>query len=168
MTTRLSNALELELHLPPAQIQRDVAALHDSLGWDASVGHVVPSAPLAAGTWEEAVERCSTLFQQFGLSAHVASQWHAELKNLHGADPPTIPNLEEMLQSCRNLGMIVAVCTSDDRAPTDASLKNWDITSLVDVSTTSASNCSSCMNVVPQANVFLLVLAYSCPFAVMK
>lgn len=136
MTNRLSKSLQYELHKLPAEIQRDVTALHDSLGWDASVGHVVPSAPLAAGTWEEAVERCSTLFQMFGLSANAASDWHAELKNLHGADPPVIHDLGGMLQSCRDLGMIVAVCTSDDRAPTDSSLNNWNITNLIDVSIT--------------------------------
>ena len=35
--------------------------------------------------------------------------------------------------------MIVAVCTSDDRAPTNASLKNWNVTNLIDVRTTAAS-----------------------------
>lgn len=134
MTNRLSKALEYELHKQPAEIQRDVDALHESLGWDSSVGHVIPSAPLAAGTWEEAVERCSTVFQKFGLSENVASAWHAELKNVHGADPPTIPNLAEMLQDCHDLGMIVAVCTSDNRIPTDAALENWKITHLINLS----------------------------------
>jgi len=134
MTFCLEEALQHELSLPENQIQRGVKALHDALGWDASVGHVVPSAPLAAGTWEEAVETCSTIFQAYGLPANAAQKWHAELKNVHAADPPVIPDLGGMLQSCRDMGMIVAVCTSDDRGPTNNALKNWNITDLVDVS----------------------------------
>ena len=134
MTFCMEKALEDELQLSPEIITKGVKALHDALGWDASVGHVIPSAPLAAGTWQEAVETCSHVFQQYGLSSSVASEWHAELKNLHGADPPVIPNLGDMLQSCRDLGLIVAVCTSDDRSPTNNALRNWNITNLVDVS----------------------------------
>lgn len=131
----LEEALEHEFQLPPEQISQGVKALHDALGWDASVGHVIPSAPLAAGTWDEAVETCSQVFQQYGLPATVAKEWHVELKNVHGADPPVIPDLGGMLQSCRDFGLIVAVCTSDDRAPTDNSLRNWNVTDLVDVRT---------------------------------
>jgi hypothetical protein len=105
------------------QEEEEVHAFHQVIGWNASEGRLVPSAPLAAGTWDEQVERCSTL-------------WHSELSNLHGADPPVIANLRELLHSCRaEFGMLVAVCTSDDRAPTDAALDHWNITDLIDVST---------------------------------
>ena len=134
MTNRLSEALEHQLSLSEQQIQQDVRTFHNTIGWDASVGHVVPSAPLAAGTWEEAVERCSTLFQRFGLPEYAAREWHGEVKNVHGADPPVIPNLGGMLQSCRDFGLKIAVCTSDDRKPTDNALHNWKITNLIDVS----------------------------------
>jgi hypothetical protein len=119
------------------QEEEEVHAFHQVIGWNASEGRLVPSAPLAAGTWDEQVERCSTLFQnRCGLPAHVAHEWHSELSNLHGADPPVIANLRELLHSCRaEFGMLVAVCTSDDRAPTDAALDHWNITDLIDVST---------------------------------
>ena len=95
MTFCLEEALQHELRLPQADIESHVKALHDLLGWDASVGHVIPSAPLAAGTWEEAVEMCSTLFQSLGLSPNAAKEWHGRVKNVHSADPPVIPNLSE-------------------------------------------------------------------------
>jgi phosphoglycolate phosphatase-like HAD superfamily hydrolase len=123
----------IELQLSREIIAQAIKALHDKLGWDASVGHVIPSAPLAAGTWQEAVELSSNVFQHYGLSSSVASEWHKELRNVHEADPPVISNLCDMLQSCRDLGLIVAVCTSDDRSPTNNALRNWSITHLVDV-----------------------------------
>jgi hypothetical protein len=132
MTNRLTCALEGHL-VAQDVIEQDVSYFYNSIGWDASVGTVVPSAPLAAGTWEEQVETCSTLFRKFGLLPHLAQEWHNEVSMLHGADPPVIADLRGLLIKCRELGMLVAICTSDDRNPTDASLKNWGITDLVHV-----------------------------------
>lgn len=133
MTNRLTSALEEKL-VSQDIIEDNVKALYQVIGWDASIGRVVPSAPLAAGTWEEQVETCSTLFQTFGLPSHVAQEWHKELSNhLHNTDPPLIDDLRGLLQKCHDFNMRVAICTSDDRAPTDASLRNWDITDLVHV-----------------------------------
>lgn len=168
MTLCLEEALQHEFCMPQAQIESSVKALHNRLGWDASVGHVIPSAPLAAGTWEEAVEMCSQLFQSFGLSPNAAKEWHSQLKNVHGADPPVIANLSGMLQSCRrDFGMIVAVCTSDDRAPTNASLKNWNVTNLVDVRTISqwVHECLECCCRILNS---ICCFVCSCPYVATK
>lgn len=133
MTNRLTSALE-ETLVSQDVIKKNVQALHQVIGWDASIGRSVPSAPLAAGTWDEQVETCSTLFQMFGLPSHVAQEWHKELSHdLHGTDPPLIDDLRGLLQKCHDFNMRVAICTSDDRVPTDAALRNWDIADLVNV-----------------------------------
>jgi len=106
------------------------------LGWDADRDDVVPSAPLAAGTWEEQVETASTLFQEFGMEngSDKARQWHGDMGNLHGNDPPVIDDLRGMILSCRKAGLLVAICTSDDRSATDVALSNWGLTDLIDFS----------------------------------
>lgn len=133
MSTHLTLALE-ERKVPLDEIQSNVQVFYQTIGWDDRIGRLVPSAPLAAGTWEEQVEQCSTLFSNHcGLPPTTAQEWHDQVSTLHAADPPIIDNLREMIQTCHNFGMKVAVCTSDDRIPTNVALENWGITDLIDV-----------------------------------
>lgn len=134
MTTCLTESLKENTELSESQISEIVHRIHNQLGWDNSTSQVFPSAPLAAGTWEESVDKFCDLAEKCGLSRDLPRDWHSELKNVHGSDPAVIPNLQGMIQSCRELGLLVAVCTSDDRVPTNNSLRNWKINDMIDVS----------------------------------
>jgi phosphoglycolate phosphatase len=122
-------------HYYESEISTIIQSLHNRLGWDNSIQNVISSAPLAVGTWEESIETCCNVAELCGLEPRtLPRQWHAKLNNVHGSDPPIIPNLIEMIQSCRDLGLIVAICTSDDRTSTDSAIRNWNISDLIDYS----------------------------------
>lgn len=131
MTERLTSAL---IEYGCDNIERDIAIFHAAIGWDVATGDVLPSAPIAAGTWEEQIISMTTLLKSFGLPPHLARDWNKEVADLHSNDEPVIPNLKEMLRQCQELGLRVAVCTSDDRDPTNRALRRWDIDDLVEYS----------------------------------
>jgi phosphoglycolate phosphatase len=131
MTQRLTAAL---VESGSGTVNEHVAHFHSIIGWDAAKDDVVPSAPVAAGTWEEQVGAISAMLERIGLPRHLAKEWDGELGNVHGDDDPVISNLKEMLLQCQELGLRVAVCTSDDRRPTDQALSRWDIANLVEYS----------------------------------
>lgn len=132
MTENLAS--ELAQFKSPAEVQSDVNAFHAAIGWDATRRDVFPSAPLAAGTWEEQIDAAAAFFGSFGIDKGLAGQWHNDLGNLHGCDPPLLTDLKGMMRSCHRFNLKVAICTSDDRPSTDASIRNWDLEDVVDVS----------------------------------
>ena len=135
---------------------------YDKVGWDSENDQVTPSAPVAAGTWEQITDIVYEFLMehrdQFGYGGvhrsrsnnnnnseedpssveaslrKLAKEWSYGLDDLHGGDDPVIDNLKGMMEECHEMGYLVAVCTSDDRAGTDQALKAWGIDKLVDVS----------------------------------
>ena len=133
---------------------------YDKVGWDSENDQVTPSAPVAAGTWEQITDIVYEFLMehrdQFGYGVHrrsnnnnneeddsssvestlrrLAKEWSYGLDDLHGGDDPVIDNLRGMMEECHEMGYLVAVCTSDDRAGTDQALKAWGIDTVVDVS----------------------------------
>ena len=103
-----------------------VQEFHNALGWDTVRNEVLPSAPLAAGTWQQQVDTTAKVLSRHGCTNpfFLAQQWHDELMNLHGGDNPLVPNLRHLLLECR---FPVAVCTSDERASTNVALRQWNI-----------------------------------------
>lgn len=97
---------------------------------------LLPSAPVASATWEEILDICQQIFKRSGIkdAREKTMQWHDEVKNLHGQDPPLVGDLRGLLQGLKQThGFLIAICTSDDRSSTDASLKNWNLTDVVNV-----------------------------------
>lgn len=112
---------------------------YDQIGWDKKVNDCVPSALLAAGTWDEVIGTThSFLTRQCDVEIAIdqVREWHTELGHLHGADSPLIPNIEQMMLQCQSKGYQLAICTSDDRVSTDMAMAKWDITSLIQYSCT--------------------------------
>ena len=113
-----------------------------SIGWDSESDDVVPSAPLAAGTWPEQIsalfefltEHRQYLRHDFKISKEIVQKWHDDLGSLHGQDSPLIDDTRGMLQRCQELGYTVAICTSDDRPSTDTAMKFWNIYDTVEFS----------------------------------
>eukprot|EP00978_Attheya_sp_CCMP212_P011221 scaffold27562_cov38-Attheya_sp.AAC.1 len=124
----------------PEDIWEHVLHFHRAIGWDTEAQETVPSAPLAAGTWDEQVASAAALFSHFGIPHALlkVQQWHETLSGeLHGTDDPviSISNLRHVLQTCRDdHGLLVAICTSDDRTGTNAAILHWNITDLIDYS----------------------------------
>lgn len=105
---------------------------HNQIGWDPIRQTVLPSAPLAAGTWEEQVTTLQTLLNKYQLddTGMLAAKWHSQIE-LHSADNPVIPNLRGLLLDCRNRGLRITVCTSDERHSTDQALQNWKVQDII-------------------------------------
>jgi phosphoglycolate phosphatase-like HAD superfamily hydrolase len=110
---------------------REIQEYHRQLGWDGR--KLVPSAPLAADTWEASIDKTAR-FLRVSNAYSIVDAWHREMGDLHGQDQPIIDQLPTMLETCRNMGWKIAVCTSDQREPTNQALKAWGIDSLVQVS----------------------------------
>jgi hypothetical protein len=136
MTNKLVQELQ-EMDYSEEQIIGAVARFHNVLGWDAVRNNVVPSAPLAAGTWEEQIVNSANIFRDLGIQDPIvkASTWHYSLGHLHGSDPPVLADLRGLILDMKSRGLKVAICTSDDRLSTDASIVNWKLKDLIDVST---------------------------------
>lgn len=140
-----------------------IVDFYKKVGWDPIKDQVVPSAPVAAGTWDQICDMvCEFLIEHkkdFGFDyfhdenkynseeeeekkeydaeitfQHLAKKWTYGLDYLHGGDDPVIHNLKEMMDECHKMGYLVAVCTSDDRAGTDMALEAWGVDGVVDVS----------------------------------
>ena len=150
LTSSSSSSSSRNYSYSESEISTILQSLHNKLGWNSTIQNVIPSAPLAVNTWEESIEICCTVLAEVELCSHgglsisasddairtLPRQWHAKLQNVHGFDPPIIPipNLIKMIQSCRDMGLMVAICTSDDRLSTNSALQNWNITNLIDYS----------------------------------
>ena len=122
MTDRMKAAVS------PDTVEDCTTEFHSLLGWDAANNHVLPSAPLAAGTWQEQVDSTKKVLSKHGVDPDLANVWHKEMSALHSGDDPVIPNLREMLLECRDgFGLMVTVCTSDVRVSTDGALSRWQV-----------------------------------------
>lgn len=127
----MTNRLQSVSHNEETLIQ----LFHQQIGWDANRNDVVPSAPVAAGTWESIVGMVRAFMIQHQDRLNVTpnaivdlpQKWHDELGDLHGQDTPLLEDLPGMMRECQRMGYVVAVCTSDDRAATDMALNGWGI-----------------------------------------
>jgi phosphoglycolate phosphatase len=125
---------------------------YQKVGWDSIQDQVVPSAPVAAGTWDQICEivyryllehKTYFLWENRGddddtssstILHDMAKEWTYGLDDLHSGDDPVIDDLKQMMEECHRMGYLVAVCTSDDRVSTDIAMKRWGVDQVVDVS----------------------------------
>jgi hypothetical protein len=135
MTNMMVQELQ-QMDTSEEQIAGAVARFHNVIGWDAVRNNVVPSAPFAAGTWEDQIVNSANIFQDMGIQDPIgkASTWHYSLGDLHGNDAAVIADLRGLMLDMKSRGLKVAICTSDDRLPTDSSMMNWNLKDLIDVS----------------------------------
>jgi phosphoglycolate phosphatase-like HAD superfamily hydrolase len=126
-----------------AQQESLTRQFHAKIGWNAEKSNVVPSAPVAAGTWDDIVGLVHAFLVEnhdlldtstSAITRDLAQHWHEELGDLHAADTPLVEDLAGLMRACRQLGYIVAICTSDDRHATNLAMKAWKIDGLVDAS----------------------------------
>jgi HAD superfamily hydrolase (TIGR01509 family) len=113
-----------------------ISNFHQAIGWDAAIDDVVPSAPLSAATWSEIVGVSAASLFDSGLNvdAHEVLLWHQNLGDIHAEDEPLVKNLPRLLAHFKHHGIIISICTSDDRASTNTCMRNWGISHIIDYS----------------------------------
>ena len=134
--TRNVHSKCLATNIPSSQAEQIISKFHQSIGWDSVVNDLMPSAPLSAGTWDEIVNITAASLFDAGLNVAVEEvrDWHRRLGDIHAEDPPLIKNLPGFLKHFKHHGILVSICTSDDRVATNACMRNWNIADLVDYS----------------------------------
>jgi phosphoglycolate phosphatase-like HAD superfamily hydrolase len=126
-----------------AELVRRVAAatdpglagpLADALGLDKATGRVIPGSPLAATPMGHLRALTVGTLRAAGLSPIEAERAVAD-----SWDPPDpvalahpLADLGPLFRSLRGRGIRIAVATSDDRAPTEATLAGLGVAGLVD------------------------------------
>ena len=141
MTSRArAELLQSNCDLSANDIDQCLSNIHTSIGWDHQNRNILPSALLAAGTWEEILAvLAKNLTNAIGNTTSCTcreivdkvASWHAEIGSLHFNDAPIIDDLPGLIETCQSYGLLVAVCTSDDRKSTNAALGHWNIAPLV-------------------------------------
>jgi phosphoglycolate phosphatase-like HAD superfamily hydrolase len=137
MTARVQSILRVESEV---EMETVIHEFYDHIGWDVTRDNVVPSAPVAAGTWDDilsiVVDFLASIQSRLTVNGtlDLVKQWHHEMGDLHGQDAPIIDDLKSMMIACQDMGYLVAVCTSDDRPATDAAMNAWGIDKVVNVS----------------------------------
>jgi phosphoglycolate phosphatase len=113
-----------------------VSNFHSVIGWSVEKNDVVPSAPLSASSWADILDITADCLLNTGLNVGIneVSCWHQSLGDIHTEDPPLINNLPHFLKYLKGHGMLISICTSDDRSSTTACMRNWQIEHLVDYS----------------------------------
>lgn len=129
-----------------AHIESSIANIHRDIGWDSNDEKILPSALIAAGTWEEILtvfaEAIAVYHDLDTDSCHaridnvqkMVLEWHSSIGDLHAQDEPLVDDLPELFRTCKQYGLKVAVCTSDNRSSTNLALSRWGVNALVDVS----------------------------------
>ena len=140
MTDRVEESILCGSHRDrdPLLVQVLLTEFHSQIGWDPVRQTVLPSAPLSAGTWDDQVATVQALLNKHqsnhsNNTGMLAKEWHSQVE-LHNADNPVIANLRGVLLDCRNHGLIISVCTSDERQSTDEALENWKVDDIISYS----------------------------------
>jgi HAD superfamily hydrolase (TIGR01549 family) len=122
--------------LSSSKTQHIVSKFHQSIGWNNSLDIMMPSAPLSAGTWAGIIELSAQSLMGAGLQIGIEEMlfWHESFGDIHANDQPLIPQLPDFFRYLKQLGIIISICTSDDRRATNACIRNWDIAHLIDYS----------------------------------
>ncbi len=121
-----------------SEIDDILSTLYKALGWDSQKQCLQPSAPLAAGTWEEILSITTKVLIDCGLfdNDDISSKvryWHENLGNIHGNDEPLV-DLPALMGLLREKNLLVSICTSDDRKATNQCISSWNLDGLIDVS----------------------------------
>lgn len=111
-------------------------SFHKAIGWNITKNDLMPSALLSAGTWTDIVNATIGCLEEFSIAdaSQKVKYWHDNMGDIHANDRPLILDLPGFVEYFRQLGIIVAICTSDDRKATDACIRNWNLEHLIDVS----------------------------------
>ena len=137
MTSAVKRRCDYTDGISNAHAERIVSDFHASIGWNATANDLMPSAPLSAATWDEIVGISATSLRDSGLTGIGRDEvqiWHRGLGDIQAGDPPLIDDVADLFRHFRRRGILISICTSDDRASTDACMRRWNVSDLVDFS----------------------------------
>jgi beta-phosphoglucomutase-like phosphatase (HAD superfamily) len=125
-------------NLESHQILSILSIFHSTVGWDAVNEIILPSAIVSSGTWQRILDATVGV-----LNGHIANAqqkveyWHDTMGDIHANDEPLVSDLAGLMRTLKQQceGILIAICTSDDRRATNACIKNWGLEDLIDVST---------------------------------
>ena len=120
------------------QMDQLIHNFHDAIGWDPLDQALLPSSYLSSGTWGQ-ILHATTLVLDAGNIPDAKEKvqfWHDNLGDIHANDKPLIDDLPGFMSILRQQyeGVLIAICTSDDRRATDSCIKNWKLQDHIDVS----------------------------------
>ena len=126
-------AIELGLRLDGATRRPVAGDVFTTIGFDPAIGRVRPGSPLAVATMSEIRELIAAVIRRWCPSVSAARQavetaWFAP-NPVKTAIP--IGDVPGLFAALKGSGRTVAVATTDDRAPTDATLRALGIRELV-------------------------------------
>lgn len=116
-------------------IEKDVGIFHKAIGWDEYRKCFVPSAHLAAGTWQDQIDTCENLFGEMGISEprKKATMWHESIGSVHDNDAALV-DLLSLMKNIKTRNLMVAIATSDDRKSTNNFIQNNNLQEILDFS----------------------------------
>jgi phosphoglycolate phosphatase len=126
---------ELARHLEAAAYVAIAPQLFQAVGFDPATGDIAPAGPLAVATMAEIRALAGAVLRDAGLTpasadAAIQAGWHIP-------DPVALAqplaDLPILFGAVRARGMRIAIATTDDRAPTLATLEALGVAALVDV-----------------------------------
>lgn len=129
------------MNLDPVQAEQLVSEFHTSAGWNPVDECLLPSSFLSSGTWSQILDATAVVLETFGNGRlanprEMVEYWHNNLGDIHANDKPLVADLAGFISDLKQQyeGIIIAVCTSDDRRSTNACIQSWGLEDLIDVS----------------------------------
>lgn len=123
--------------VPPSDVESTLSDFHYAVGWDDPKKRVTGADSLVAvGSWVQIISAaCASLgplidrVRSAGSppASELIQSWHDSLGPVHSEDPPIVPNLREVLEKCKALGLEICMCTMDERRSTDIAIGRWGV-----------------------------------------
>ena len=149
-------------NLQPDEIDQLIAEFHHTIGWNSVDECMLPSSYLSSGTWEQILDATALVLESYGNGfidniRERVEFWNKNLGDIHANDKPLVDDLpglmSDLKQQCE--GVIIAICTSDDRRATKACVKNWKLEGHIDVSNYYVYKCLKVFLSVANQNILL-------------
>lgn len=124
--------------LSAEQMDQLIRNFHTAIGWDPLHEALLPSSYLSSGTWGQILHATTLVLDEGNIpdAKEKVQFWHDNLGDIHANDKPLIDDLPGFMSILRQQyeGVLIAICTSDDRSATNSCIKNWKLQDYIDVS----------------------------------
>lgn len=124
--------------LSAEQMDQLIRNFHTAIGWDPLHEALLPSSYLSSGTWGQILHATTLVLDEGNIpdAKEKVQFWHDNLGDIHANDKPLIDDLPGFMSILRQQyeGVLIAICTSDDRSATNSCIKNWKLQDYIDFS----------------------------------
>lgn len=141
---RMTESILLEcqnMNLSNGNIEKIVSQFHHDIGWNPINESLSPSSLLSSGTWGQILDATALAIEKHtnGDLRNIREKvelFNANMGDTHANDKPLVDDIQGLLTLLKhqNRGLLIAICTSDDRRSTNSCIKNWQIEKHIDVS----------------------------------